>query len=173
MEKVQFIEKDGYEFVGFMGDEEDVINQLGEYDDGNISDAIFELADGAVPVYYSELWEHGQEVSDYYEEARMNGLLEGIDSLEKALQSCYYEYYSQLLYNNLETWAKNEVIDRINEFLNTLTAEQVKQLDMDDIEDEIETRVEGIDRFDDIDDTAEEVKQYINEALGIEEEEEG
>lgn len=169
---VEFIEKRDYDLLEELGDEEDVIIRLNEYDSSYICDAISEIANNAVPIYTSEVWETAQNVSDYVDGAMGEGLTSNASSIEQILQAGIYKYYDQLLYENLNAWAFNMIAEKVNEFLGTLDQSQIDSLDLDDIEGEIEIQADNVDSNDYVSnmvDKADEVIEYIKELLGIEE----
>lgn len=112
------------------GDDEAVCNEVSEYSDSTyLCDAISSIADYNVPVLDRDLCEKCWELNDYVAEAKAQGLLEGADDLIQILRIGTYEYYTQLLYNNLDTIVTNIATDTINEeFDIELTEEQKEEL---------------------------------------------
>ena len=104
------------ELEDIFGDDTTVCDEVTEYSDSSyLCDAISEVASNNVPVYNQELCEKCWELNEYVAEAKAQGLLEGADDLFKMLEMGAYEYYTQLLYNNLDTIALNIAIEFINE----------------------------------------------------------
>lgn len=112
------------------GDDETVCNEVSEYSDSTyLCDAISSIADYNVPMIDRDLCEKCWELNDYVAEAKAQGLLEGADDLIQMLRMGAYEYYTQLLYNNLDAIVTNIATDTINEeFDIELTEEQKEEL---------------------------------------------
>lgn len=112
------------------GDDEAVCNEILEYSDSTyLCDAISSIADYNVPMIDRDLCEKCWELNDYVAEAKAQGLLEGADDLVQMLRIGAYEYYTQLLYNNLDAIVTNIATDTINdEFDIELTEEQKEEL---------------------------------------------
>lgn len=112
------------------GDDEAVCNEILEYSDSTyLCDAISSIADYNVPMIDRDLCEKCWELNDYVAEAKAQGLLEGADDLIQMLRMGAYEYYTQLLYNNLDAIVTNIATDTINEeFDIELTEEQKEEL---------------------------------------------
>lgn len=112
------------------GDDETVCNEVSEYSDSTyLCDAISEIADNNIPTYTSEMFEKAWELQEYVDEAISQGLCDIANTLLQFLQAGTYEYYTQLLYNNLDTIATNIATDTINEeFDIELTEEQKEEL---------------------------------------------
>lgn len=134
MEKIELRE---YDLIGILNDEEDCLERFKEYE-GNtyVCDAITQIADNAIPIYYNEIWEHARDISEFIEEAKAQGLCEGNISLEQMFQMGYYEYYIQSLYNNLDTMVFNMIAEQVNDFLEDFHSDI--EIDLCEIEEKIE-----------------------------------
>jgi hypothetical protein len=139
------INKRDYELIGILDDEEDVLDSLSGYSSSYVCDAINELADNNVPIYYNDIWEHARDSKDYVENAQKEGLCEGVTDVEKLFQIGYYMYYQQSLYNNLDVIAFNEVAEKVNVYLEELEEETLNNLDIVTIEEEIENQTSDFD----------------------------
>jgi len=128
-------------------DDNSMLDEFAKYiGDTYICDAITEIADGNVGIYNSDICDNCWNLysSGVYEEASEEGLMEGSNDLIKNLQSAWYQYNSQQLYNNLKEMIYNYAIQDIvfNE----------KYLSEDELL-EMEVELENIDnnnRFEDI-----------------------
>lgn len=159
------LEIDGY-------GEEDIIEELEEYDGSTyVGDAISEVADSNVPIYYNDIWKNAQDIQEYIEQAVAEGLVDTSSNqidLNKIFQAGYYEYNTRLLYANVDSFAFNTVADKLNEYFNTLTEEQLASLDFADIEEDLESKTENFDNnnyLSVIDDIFEELKEEIEEGF--------
>ena len=159
------LEIDGY-------GEEDIIEELKEYDGSTyVGDAISEVADSNVPIYYNDIWKNAQDIQEYIEQAVAEGLVDTSSNqidLNKIFQVGYYEYNTRLLYANVDSFAFNMVADKLNEYFNTLTEEQLASLDFADIEEDLESKTENFDNNNHlsvIDDIFEELKEEIEEGF--------
>lgn len=63
----------------------------------NLEDQIHEYADGLVDIYYSDIYASASKFSDSVEDARVEGLLAGDESLDKQIQVGQYKAYYSLL----------------------------------------------------------------------------
>jgi len=152
--------------------EEDIIEEMSNYDGSTyVCDAISEIADSNIPIYNNDIWKNVQDIQEYIEQAISSGIVDtshnGID-LIKVFQGGYYEYNTQLLYANLDSVAFNMVADKLNEYFNTLTEEQLTSLDLTEIEEELESKTEHFDNnnyLSVIDDIFEELKEEIEEGF--------
>lgn len=108
-----------YDSYEYLSPEDCLENFVYNYNtsDDYIGDAISEQADSSVDIYNSELCKSCWDIykSGAYEEAKFNGLLEGADDLMKLLQACQYEFYSGLLYENLDAVMRNLVLSYLEE----------------------------------------------------------
>lgn len=159
------LEIDGY-------GEEDIIEELKEYDGSTyVGDAISEVADSNVPIYYNDIWKNAQDIQEYIEQAVAEGLVDTSSNqidLNKIFQVGYYEYITRLLYANVDSFAFNTVAVKLNEYFNTLTEEQLASLDFADIEEDLESKTENFDNNNHlsvIDDIFEELKEEIEEGF--------
>lgn len=170
------IEKRDYDLIGILDDEESVLDSLKDYSSSYVCDAISELADGSVPIYNNEIWEHARDIKEYTEDAQSEGLCEGVTDIEKLFQIGYYMYYQRSLYDNLDIIAFNMVAEKINEILDGLDEEVLNNLDLEAIEEEIESKTENFDNnnlMSIIDDFVNDIESEIEDGTyNIEEEEE-
>lgn len=161
------LEKKDFNLIGNLDDEEDALNQFAQYSGSYyVCDAISEIADGYVPIYTYDIWENAKHIRDSIEEANANGLNEGVTDIEKILQSGYYQYYSDSLYQNLGAIFYNMVTEKVNEYLNTLNEEEYLDIEESDIEDAIEELIEDYDNnnyISDIEDGADSIIERIKD----------
>lgn len=164
------VEEREFDLLGDLDNEEDIITEIYEYSTGYVADVISEIADGAVPIYTSDLWKNAYDIQEHIEEAIAQGLVvvEGNDiDLTRIFSAGYYQYYTQSLYNNLDTLAFNMVAKLVNEKLNSLDEDIVSNLNIEDIESAIEDKTEYFDNNNEmstIEDLANEViEEYIEE----------
>jgi hypothetical protein len=165
------IEMRNFDLIGILDDEQDCLESFKEHS-GYVCDAISEVADSYIPIYNSDVWKNASDIQEHIEEAIAQGLAPtegGTDiDLVKIFQAGYYQYYTQSLYNNLDTLAFNYIADKVNEALNQLNEATVEAIDIEAIEDEIENETDGYDnnnRFDDLEDTAQSIIERINEGV--------
>lgn len=124
------------ELEDIFGDDTTVCDEVTEYSDSSyLCDAISEVASNNVPTYNKDLCDKCWELNEYVAEAKCQGLLEGANDLFKMLELGAYEYYTQLLYNNLDTIALNIAIEYIND---EYEEQYLKRVDWDDLEAEFE-----------------------------------
>jgi hypothetical protein len=165
------IELKGYNLIGTLDDEQDALKSfVNEYDGSTyICDAITEIGDSFIPIYNYDVWNDASAISEHIEEAIASGLAPteaGNIDLIKIFQAGYYQYYTQSLYDNLDAMAFNKVATKVNEYLNTLTEEQVSRISLSELEESIETETENTDNNDMLnifDDKAEEIISRIKE----------
>lgn len=165
-----FIEKRDFTLIGILDDEQDCLEELfGNHDSGYVCDVISEVADSYIPTHNNDVWKNASDIQEHIEEAIASGLagVEGgnID-LIRIFQAGYYQYYTQSLYNNLDELAFNAVAEKVNEYLNTLTEEEVAKIDIFEVESAIEEDVDNFDnnnQLDAIDDIAKEIIERITE----------
>lgn len=161
MVNLELLKKADYSLLGDMADEKDVLESfVNEYSEGYACDVISEIADGAVPIYYDDIWEDARNIKDYIKEAQEEGLAEGVTDIEKIIQIGYYQYYQTALYNNLDTMVYNKVIQSLNEYL---TAHEITGLDMEALELAIEEHTSGYDNNNRIDDIEDIIKEIVEE----------
>ena len=131
-----------------------------------IGDAIFECADDMVDIYNQDLCESCWDLysSGAYEETVSNGLIDGVTDLMQVLQACQAEFYSGVLYENLDAVMRNLV-------LNYLDSESIDVSDdlWDSVCDELLTDIDNNDRISDV---CERVADYIRDNSDFDEEEE-
>jgi hypothetical protein len=168
--KIDFISKKSYGLIGRLEDEIDALEQFADHS-GYICDAISEIADSYIPIYDGDVWANISDISDFVEDAISEGIApvsSGDVDLIRIFQSGYYIYYQQSLYDNLEELVYNYVVDKVNDYLNTL--DDTSNLDMEAIEGEIENATGNIDNndtFSDLDDIVTQITESIdNEEFG-------
>ena len=147
------------ELENIFGDDTIVCDEVTEYSDSSyLCDAISEVADNNIPVYNSELCEACNDLVDYIDEAMSQGLCEIANNFMDFLKAGAYEYYTQLLYNNLDTIALNIAIEFINE---EYESKYIEQIDMDDLEAEFE----NTDNNDTIDNIKDKAREYMDNII--------
>lgn len=156
--------KKDYDLIGILDGDIDVVEEMFDQS-GYLCDAISSVADGNIPIYNGEIWEGASSISEYIEDAIAEGIApvsSGDVDLIKIFQAGYYQYYSQLLYDNLETFTFNYVADKINEYLNSI--EDTSKIDVEAVASALEDAVGNIDNndtFDDMNDVANEIIEDI------------
>jgi hypothetical protein len=147
------IEKRNYNLLGNLPDEIDAIESFQDFSgDSYICDVISEIADNYIPIYTDDIWSNIYNIKEHIEEAIASGIagVEGNDiDLSRIFQAGYYQFYSQSLYNNLDTIVFNIVADGVNAGLESY---DVSNLDIDAIEDKIESETNAYDNNDMISD---------------------
>jgi len=158
------LEKKEYSSLHCIDGDTDACEDLLNYSGGTyICDAITETADSNVHIYNNDLWETAPSISDYIEEAIEEGLVDTSKvDLMKIFMAGEYQYYTQLLYDNLETIVYNYAVDCLNK----------KYPDIEIDEDELKAKLEGIDNNDTFDKIEEAVEELIEEMKEATEEEE-
>ena len=147
------LERKDYQSLNCIDDDVDVCKEL-EDGTGYICDAIIETADSNVSIYNNNLWEHAPAIRDYIEEAIENGLVDTSKvDLMKIFQAGEYEYYYQVLYDNLKTIIYNIAVEYINK--------EYPDIEID--EDDLENALDGIDNNDDFDRITETVDEFIED----------
>jgi len=113
-------------------DDSDLMDGFNDFDGStNIGDAISEIADNGVGIYNSDICENCWNLysSGAYEEAFDNGLIgESSNNLISNLQSAWYQYNSQQLYNNFKELIYNYAIGYIEGNLKYLTYEEFEDI---------------------------------------------
>lgn len=161
----EFITKRDYDLFGVLEDEQDILESVSEYSGSTyVCDVISEIADGAIPIYNSEIWENASNISEHIEEAIAEGLadLSGNVDLMKIFQAGYYQYYLTSLYNNIDTIAFNLVVEKVNKHLSSIDTEDIE---MDDVEEAIDENLESFDNnsyMSDIDEAVEAVIERVS-----------
>lgn len=151
-----------YDDYEYLNPEDCLATFVDNYSQSNdyIGDAISEHADSCVEIYNSELCKSCWDIyqSGAYEEAKFNGLLEGADDLIKLLQACQYEFYSGVLYENLDAVMCNLVLTYLEE----------EGIDVDELQwDEVcDTYLTDVDNNDRIGDVCEKVADFLNGTSG-------
>ena len=147
------------ELEDIFGDDAIVCDEVTEYSDSSyLCDAISEVASNNVPNYKLDLCEACNDLVDYIDEAMSQGLCEIANNFMDFLEAGAYEYYTQLLYNNLDTIALNIAIEFINE---EYESKYIEQIDMDDLEAEFE----NTDNNDTIDNIKDKAREYMDNII--------
>lgn len=154
-----------YDLLGNLEDEVDALEQFVSESDGSsyICDAISEIADSFIPIYYNDIWENARNIQQYIEEGKSEGLAEGVDDLDKLFQVGYFVFYTRSLYKNLDTMAYNIMVREINDYLADLDEEAIGILDFDELEEKIEELTEDYDNSNRLSDIIEEAQGVIEE----------
>lgn len=110
------LKREEYEVLeNVFGDDVDICKEVEEYgDDCYITNIIAEVADSNIPIYNNILCNYCWELSSYVEEAREEGAFIGETDLFTMLRVGAYEYYKQLLYNNLNAITLNIAKNHLN-----------------------------------------------------------
>lgn len=162
------IELKGYELNHILNDEEDVLDAFMDKDGSNyICDEITKIADEYIPIYNYDVWKHAHDIERYIESAMEEGIAganeDGTVDLIKIFQAGYYQYYSQVLSDNLDALCFNYVAKKVNDYLYN---EDTSEIDEDAIESRIESETESYDHnnmFDALEDIANEIIEEIKE----------
>lgn len=128
----------------------DVLEAFYEYDGSTyVCDAIQEIADKFIPIYTHDLWKNIYEMKEYIEEAMSQGLCETPrgeqPDLDKIFRAGYYQYYSQLLYDNEASLYYNYIAVIVNKWLEGLNYDQLERIDIDELDSCIEHEIGDID----------------------------
>lgn len=115
------IELKNYTLLECLENDESVIESVFDYqnEDSYLCDIIAEVADSHTEIFNLQLWENAPKIEEYITEALEQGLVDttnGVD-LIKIFQAGEYNYYTQLLYNNLDEIAYNYVANIVNEYI--------------------------------------------------------
>ena len=141
-------------------DDETLISEFFDYSGSEyIGDAISQISDDNVSFCNKEILENAWNLyaNDSYENASSEGLMGEGNDLIKNLQSAWYYYNEQQLYNNLEILVYNYAVKYI--------AEQNVLILNDDFFDKLQNELSDIDsgsRFDDIIDIVDELIDQNN-----------
>lgn len=174
--KLEAIELRSYNLLNDLEDDQDVIDSfIGDYSGSTyICDAISEIADSQIPIYTSDIWDGARNIREYIEEAQESGLCEGVTDIDKIMQAGYYQYYTQVLYDNLDTMAFNIVAEKVNNKLADLDDDAYDLIDLYELDAEIENETDGYDNnntFDDLDSLADDLIERIADGEFSQEEE--
>ena len=161
------IQKRDYKLNGLLEDGSDAVDELAnEFENGNtayVCDMISEIAHSYTPIYYNEIWENARYISDYIEQAISDGFVDTSNlDLMKTLQTGYYVYYTEVLYENYDVIAFNKVSNDVNIYL----SEQNKSVDEDLLEAKIDTELALFDsnsRINDIDEITKVIIELIED----------
>lgn len=162
------IELKGYELNYTLNDETDVLDAFMDRDSSEyICDAITKIADEQIPIYNYDVWKDAHTIQDYIESAMEEGIAgaeeDGTVNLIKIFQAGYYQYYSQVLYENLDSLCFNYVARKVNDYLHN---ENTDKIDENEIESRIESETQDYDHnnmFDALEDIANEIIEEIKE----------
>lgn len=148
----------------------DVLERFYEYDSGYIGDNIGEIADSFIPIYTYELWEGVPKIKEYIEEAIAQGLCETPrgenPDLDKFYIAGYYQYFTQLLYNNETELYYNYIAREVNNWIDTLNYDQKEKLDIDVLSERIEEERADIDNNSEMEELLQATKRIIAEFKG-------
>jgi len=162
------IELKGYELNNILNDEEDVLDEFYDKDGSDyICDEVTKIADGAIPIYNYDVWKYASDIQDHIESAIEEGIAganeDGTVDLIKIFQAGYYQYYSQLIYENMDALCFNYVAKKVNDYLDN---EDTSEIDEDAIESRIESETEDYDHnnmFDALEEIANQIIEEIKE----------
>ena len=88
-------------------------DQVEDYD-GDLTDAMQEVADSNVDIYYGKILAWLPDHAEWLEEAAVQGLLEGCKGdIYKMIQAAQYECFSQDLYDHREDICKNVTLSQL------------------------------------------------------------
>ena len=167
----KLIENKGYNLIGILDDEIDCLESFVNDYSGTtyLCDSITEIADSYIPIYHNHIWENVSDIQEYVEEAIAQGLVDtsgrNVD-LVRIFQAGYYEYYSQALYNNLDSLCYNYIANAVNDTLNNNDDLTAESLDFESIIESIENEVADSDNnntYDDLNEKAKRITDYIME----------
>jgi len=149
----------------------DVLEAFYEYEGSTyVCDAIQEIADKFIPIYTRELWKNAYDMKEYIEEAMSQGLCETPrgeqPDLDKIFQAGYYQYYTQVLYNNETELYYNYIAVIVNKWLEGLNHAQLEKLDIDELDERIEEERADIDNNSYMEDLEDIAKRIIAEFKG-------
>ena len=152
LKKVEYNELEG------IGGEKDICEELEDRDDNYICDAVSELADSYVPIYYNDLWANAAEIRNYIEDAINEGLCDTRDTdLMRIFSAGYYQYFSQVIYENIEAIAYNVLVDYVNGM------DFIEGLDIDELNDKMNELAEAFDHNDSWEDLRNELQEWLEE----------
>ncbi|UNA01665.1 OCR-like antirestriction protein [Bacillus phage vB_BcgM] len=146
----------------------DVLESFYEYEGSTyVCDAIQEIADKFIPIYTHELWKNVRDIKEYIEEAMSQGLCETPrgeqPDLDKIFGAGYYQYYSQLLYDNEASLYYNYISVIVNKWLEGLNYDQIEKIDIDKLDERIEEERADIDNNSYMEDLEDIAKRVIAE----------
>lgn len=126
--------KKEYCLLGCLNNDEDVLEAVENNYRGStyLCDAMSEVSNNFVDIYYSDIWENSRYIDDYINSALEDGLCEGVNDIYKIMQIGQCEYYRTLLNNNEKEIMFNIAIDYLNsikdneEVINLLTEEDIE-----------------------------------------------
>ncbi|ARQ95175.1 hypothetical protein FLAPJACK_264 [Bacillus phage Flapjack] len=149
----------------------DVLESFYEYDGSTyVCDAITEIADNFIPIYTNELWEGVPKIKEYIEEAIAQGLCETPRGqkveLENFYRAGYYQYFTQLLYNNETELCYNYIAKLVNKWIESLTYDQREKLDINELDERIEYERADIDNNSYMEELEDIAKRVIAEFKG-------
>ncbi|AMO25847.1 hypothetical protein Blue_024 [Bacillus phage Deep Blue] len=165
-----------YEFYNTLGDEKDVLDSfVNDYDGSTyICDAITTIADNFIPIYNHEIWNNVSKIQEHVEEAMAQGLCETPQGeqpdLIKIFQAGYYQYYTQILYDNERELYYNYAVNVFNKKLEELEASKKEGIDFEELGEELDSRLSDTDNNDTFDDIDEIVNELFEETFEKEEE---
>lgn len=164
-------------FENVMDDDDVAFEQFNDASDSNyICDYISEIADDMCDC--SKVWDNAKYMQEYIEEAVAQGLVDTREfDLDRAFIAGAYEYYTQVLYNNLDELACNYMLNYLDGTEICVTYLGIEELDIEieRISEEIISRldykldevsnVDNNDHFWDLEEMAMEILDEIFEEL--------
>lgn len=120
MENKKMLEeqKKDYNTLDHLDGDEDILEEFLNSTNSYIGDIIAGLADSYVNIHHNTLWENAPNISEYIEEAIAQGLTEGVENITKIFQYGEYQYYTEVLYNNLDKLIYNYGIEYLQKHKN-------------------------------------------------------
>lgn len=117
-------------FDGSKGDalERAIEDLYTEYDSGYINDAIHEVAEQQVPIYYSDLWAFAKEIESDIDDSLTEHCC-NFTTLQQLFQHGAYTFISRNIYEYESTIIYNVLVRRINERLAKLSAEEINKME--------------------------------------------
>lgn len=116
--EVQVIKLREYNTPELIGNEVDVLGEFDAFSGSTyICDAITEISDNNIPIYYNEIWANVKDISEYIERGLEEGIADISKGLEVVFQVGYYLYHSDNLYNNLEELKFNFAAEALNKYI--------------------------------------------------------
>lgn len=128
------ISKKEYCLLECLDNDKDVLDAVENNYGGStyLCDAMAEVSDSFVDIYYSDIWKNSRHIDDYIDSALEDGLCEGVNDIYKIMQIGQCEYYRTLLNNNEEEIMFNIAINYLNgikdkeEVIGLLTEEDIE-----------------------------------------------
>ncbi|MDK7667433.1 hypothetical protein [Cytobacillus oceanisediminis] len=161
IEKV-FIQLKGYELDCLDGEIVAIENFM-EADSGDIGVVIGESP--KVPISYYDIWMEAYKIKDFIEEwIEQIGSLVHSDLIQ-TFQFCIGLYQEEVLHHNLESMIYNKLALLLNEFLSSLSDEEINDIDFEVLEEELEDISKKIKTTDDLSIIQDKVAKIIDELI--------